>query len=444
VELPPDEESVGPERWLVPPDPFALGGHIVLEDRALQGWVTVRGGQIADVSGRKPSDVRLVQTEGVILPGLLDMHNQPDYNVCAPWEPPETYANRYRWRDSPEYEVLVKAPSRLMKEQLLIPGARLRYAEIRAMVGGVTAIQGMNGVGDPAEPLVRNLDRHIFGAHRARTVIDLPDRVGGFGWESFAGVLNAIQEGRVDAFYVHLAEGKRDDPVSRTEFQKLKEFGGLGPATVIIHGTALTPAELEEAASAGAKLVWSPQSNLRLYRQTTDIRAALEAGLPVCLGSDWLPTGSTSLLAEVKVAGNEMRAQGDVDAQTLVRMVTTTAADIAGVGSHLGRLQPGRPADLVVLSRVAEEAHDSVLLSDTNDVEMVVIGGDVTYVRADWGEQLGLSGSAPNLRPIIAWGKRMLLDNGYRFRPGHEGVPTLDDLRADLVAVFPQLGPIWS
>jgi len=122
VELPPDEESVSPQRWLVPPDPFALGGHIVLEDRALQGWVTVRGGQIADVSGRKPSDVRLVQTEGVILPGLLDMHNHPDYNVFAPWEPPETYANRYRWRDSPEYEVLVKAPSRLMKEQLLISG----------------------------------------------------------------------------------------------------------------------------------------------------------------------------------------------------------------------------------------------------------------------------------------------------------------------------------
>jgi len=147
----------------------------------------------------------------------------------------------------------------------------------------------------------------------------------------------------------------------------------------------------------------------------------------------------------MKVAGNEMRDQGiDVDAQTLVRMVTTTAADIAGVGSHLGRLRPERPADLVLLSRLAEEPHDSVLLSDTNDVEMVVIGGDVTYVRADWGEQLALSGSAPNLRPIIAWGKRMLLDNGYRFRPGQDGVPTLDELRADLVRVFPQLGPIWS
>jgi hypothetical protein len=35
----------------------------------------------------------------------------------------------------------------------------------------------------------------------------------------------------------------------------------------------------------------------------------------------------------------------------------------------------------------------------------------------------------------------MLLDNGYRFRPGQDGVPSLDELRADLVAVFPSSDP---
>ena len=145
-------------------------------------------------------------------------------------------------------------------------------------------------------------------------------------------------------------QGMREDAKSRSEFAKLKDFGALLPQTVIIHGTALTPAELREAAEVGAKLVWSPQSNLRLYRQTTDIKAALDAHLPVCLGADWMPSGSMTLLAEMRVAANEMRSQGvDVSPRRLLQMVTSIAADVAGLGDKLGRLKsrptrrPGRP-----------------------------------------------------------------------------------------------------
>ena len=35
----------------------------------------------------------------------------------------------------------------------------------------------------------------------------------------------------------------------------------------------------------------------------------------------------------------------------LVEMVTSTAASIAGLASQLGALEPGRPADLLVLER---------------------------------------------------------------------------------------------
>jgi len=242
-----------------------------------------------------------------------------------------------------------------------------------------------------------------------------------------------------------VAEGLPDDPDSRAEFPRLKRFDALRPATIIIHGTALTPTELGEAADAGAQLVWSPQSNLRLYRQTTNIRAAIDARLPVCLGADWMPSGSTSLLAEMKVAANQMRAQGlDVLPHVLVDMVTATAADVAGLGDNLGRLKPGRPADLVVLSRLADDAYDSVLLTDPRDVDMVLIGGDITYARQDWINELAPDGAGPNLSPVIAWGRRMLLDNGYRLHRGGPEVPTLDDLRADLIKAFPQVGPIWA
>jgi 5-methylthioadenosine/S-adenosylhomocysteine deaminase len=45
-----------------------------------------------------------------------------------------------------------------------------RFAEARALVGGTTAIQGASGrYPDPHESLVRNVDRLIFGEHRARS-----------------------------------------------------------------------------------------------------------------------------------------------------------------------------------------------------------------------------------------------------------------------------------
>jgi 5-methylthioadenosine/S-adenosylhomocysteine deaminase len=44
-------------------------------------------------------------------------------------------------------------------------------------------------------------------------------------------------------------------------------------------------------------VVWSPFSNLWLYRATTDVVAARDEGMRVCLGSDWPPSGSRTCSA---------------------------------------------------------------------------------------------------------------------------------------------------
>ena len=57
---------------------------------------------------------------------------------------------------------------------------------------------------------------------------------------------------------------------------------------MLIHGTALTREQLGQVKAAGAKLVWSPQSNLRLYDQTTLAGEAIAWGSR----SGWGRTGS--------------------------------------------------------------------------------------------------------------------------------------------------------
>jgi len=312
----------------------------------------------------------------------------------------------------------------------------------------VTAIQGTGGLTSTFqdEALVRNVDKWIFGGQVGRSLIDLPTPGSEFGMDSLRSILDAIESGEVRAFYVHLAEGRSDNELSRNEFGKLVALDALTPATVVIHGTALTQGELADLRDAGAKLVWSPQSNLRLYGETTRAADALELGLPIGLGADWLPSGSTSLLAEIKVARRTIAAQRDrpPTAKQLVDMVTRDAAMIAGLEDKLGRLAAGRPADLVVFERREDDPWENVVEAEPSWVDLVMIGGKLVYGRAEWMPGLGAFVDLERVEPLIAWGKPMLLDTSYTAAVSDEEQPRLSELRAALIAEYPQVGPIFA
>lgn len=429
-----------------PAEAIALRGCVLTPTQATEnGYVVVGAGkEIQAVQKSKPQGLRVHDTGGVILPGLIDLHGHPEFNVFAAWEPPKQFVNRYSWRSSELYKQLVRRPQdRLLKA--LPPKTQLRYAEIRALVGGTTAIQGTGGQATSYqdEALVRNVDKWIFGAHVGRSMVDLPS--GSRGMPDLESILAGIAAGEVKAFYVHVAEGRSDNERSKKEFDRLVELNALTDRTVVIHGTALTKDQLGHMKDAGAKLVWSPQSNLRLYGETTKAADALELGLPVGLGADWLPSGSTSLLAELKVVRRELIEQdARPQAKKLVDMVTRDAATIAGLDDKLGTLQEGRPADLLVLERRREDPWENVVEADPSWVELVMIDGDLAYGRADWLEQLTDPVEREGLEPLLAWGKRMLLDTSYTARPGSEAPPRLTQLRADLTKEYPQVGPIFA
>ena len=336
---------------------------------------------------------------------------------------------------------MVKGPWRLLAEEedgrpSLLP-TPTRYAEARALVGGVTALQGAsNRYPDASESLVRNVDRFVFGAQRARSLVDL----GRARPEQLEQVRAGISRGDVRALYVHLAEGT--DEASQAELDHLAEAELLTPATVVIHGTALDESGLRRLADAGAKLVWSPQSNLRLYGRTTDVATALRLGVPVAVGADWLPSGSPSLLDELQVARRVLLAQGGVgDARALVRMVTSEAARIAGLDDELGRVRAGGAADLVVLDRHHADPWESVLRSDRRSVGLVTIGGDVAYGRPDWVERLV---HPPEVESVVAWGRPMALHLGYAVLASDGPAPRLADLRAAVLARHPAAGPVFA
>jgi hypothetical protein len=434
----------GAVREARPPAALALRGCVLTPDEKIDpGYLVVEGSTIAEVRSTEPSGVRVHDTGGVILPGLIDLHGHPEFNVFAAWEPPRTYANRYAWRGSNEYKAVVRTPwQRLTAEPSLLPDLT-RYAEARALVGGVTAIQGASAAyADPAEALVRNVDLNIFGRHTARSRVDLDGRLLDVRVEMRA----AIDAGEVTAFYIHLAEGLPSNERSRKEFETLEGAGLLTAATVVIHGTALTDEQLGRLKDAGGKLVWSPQSNLRLYGETTPAGKALALGIPVGLGADWLPSGSPSLLAELKVARERLVLQGvglseQALSRKLVRMVTADAAEIAGFADKLGQLARGRPADVTVLERRFEDPWRNVVEAEPPAVDLVLIDGFLVYGRADWMDALAPD---PGLEPVIAWGRPMKLDTSFAVRASGAPPVRLADVRRRLLGRYLQTGPLFA
>ena len=120
-----------PERELAarvaPHEAVALRGCVLTPEGPLpDGYVVVDGGTIAQVTAARPAGVRVHETDGVILPGLIDLHGHPEFNVFAAWEPPQRFANRYRWRSSPLYQSLILEHYRHPRNQGELEGADAR------------------------------------------------------------------------------------------------------------------------------------------------------------------------------------------------------------------------------------------------------------------------------------------------------------------------------
>jgi 5-methylthioadenosine/S-adenosylhomocysteine deaminase len=429
---------------VAPEQPYALRGCVLTPERKIEnGYVTVAGARIVSVGEAKPdAGVTVIDTDGVITPGLIDLHGHPEFNIFSAWEPPERYRNRYLWRKSPIYKEIVRKPwNALAKGKNNLLRDLTRYAEARALVGGVTAIQGASAMyPSKDEALVRNVDLRIFGQHKARATIDPLKEPA----EKIAVFKNGIASGEITALYAHLAEGV--DEQSRNEFQRFVDRGLLTRATVVIHGTAFTEQMFSDVKEAEAKLVWSPQSNLRLYGQTTMAADAIERGIPVGLGADWMPSGSQSLLAELRIARRclvQQRIHLDEDAlhKKLVRMVTSEAAMIAGLDDFIGSLQADRPADLIVFERHHQDPWMNIVEADPSWVSLASIGGDLAYGIPDWIHKLA---GPVQLEEIPAWGTPMLIDTSYRANAaGKPPPPPLSEIRSKLIQRFPQTGPIF-
>ena len=321
----------------------------------------------------------VVDTKGTIYPGLIELHNHLSYNAIPAWVVPRKFDNRGQWPRHPDYRRLITGPASILGRTRGLIEAMTRYVEAKCLVAGVTTSQGISLASNAGtqrfyKGVVRNVE-HTADPELPLAKTRVPDVAARDG-ERFLRQL-----GRSKTFLLHLSEGL--DQKSRDHFSALEfdtDRWAITPALVGIHCAGLQGADFDVLKSHGGAMVWSPLSNLLLYGGTADIRRAIEAKVPIALGSDWSPSGSKNLLGELKVARILAEALGGVlTARDLVAMVTSTPARILKWQGRLGSIAAGAHADLMVIGKASGDEYDALLTAREADVELVVINGWPRY-----------------------------------------------------------------
>jgi 5-methylthioadenosine/S-adenosylhomocysteine deaminase len=404
---------------------YALRGTIVSpSDVFRDGSVAVDGPVIAQLNATPAANA--IDVDGVIFPGLIDLHNHLTWNLFPRWKPGRVFANRYEWQETAEYAEMLSGPNAALNGGLGNPLNSYscdmnRYGELKAIVNGATSTVG-GASGECIRGLARNLDA-LSELTPNQKVNTEPFRNLVFPFQPFTpceeqairdigkdvkdcseylnvppkqGPATRPKPSRLNAVVAHVAEGA--DASARREFAMLESHGFLVPGLSIIHGVALQREHFYKMAQAGVGFIWSPRSNIELYGRTADIASATAVRddpavgktLTMAIAPDWSPSGSSGMLAELAYA-ERLRQAAPFDAlseKDLVEMATVNPAKLAGLGTRIGRIAPGYASDLIVMrkrpwtqnapptdAQMRTLAYQALLMQAPTDLKLVVIGG---------------------------------------------------------------------
>lgn len=401
---------------------IVISGTVVTPEKVLsKGWVVIKKQKISAVSDTLPNeeDAVWVDTNDIIFPGFVDLHNHPMYAMFEPWDAKQLFNNRYEWRSLDKYKQEISTPARNIQDDPQGFCDIAQFADVQAVTGGTTTFSGTFllrsfGTNFPAclsRLAVRKLeiDSGFYPRHGQERVQNVLGIGRDYNETTATAVRRKIAEKELDLVLIHVAEGKRTDPESIAEFDVLRARGFLAPSTAVIHGVAFDKSDFAKMRLAATALVWSPQSNIILYNTTTDVIAAFREGVSIALAPDWAPSGGRNMLAEIKYAAdfNKKSLGGFFSHQQLFEMATSIPARIARIDDKVGTIQPGLYADLFLLRGDATQPYDSLVQSKPQDISLVVVNGVPIY-----GDEALMSKFNLNTEPVSFCGETKNLNLG--------------------------------
>src|ERR1044072_4152516 len=125
---------------------IVISGTVVTPDKVLnKGWVVIKHKKISAVSETLPKEENAVwvDTNDIIFPGFIDLHNHPMYAMFELWDAKQLFNNRYEWRLLDKYKQEISTPARKIQDDPQGYCDISELAEVQAVTGGDTTFSGM-------------------------------------------------------------------------------------------------------------------------------------------------------------------------------------------------------------------------------------------------------------------------------------------------------------
>jgi 5-methylthioadenosine/S-adenosylhomocysteine deaminase len=193
---------------------------------------------------------------------------------------------------------------------------------------------------------------------------------------------------------IHLAETEAELTGARerhrmTPTAYLDSLGFWTPRSLAAHGVWLDAADIEILRTRGVGVSHNPESNMKLASGIAPVPALQAAGVGLGLGTDGAASNNDLDMFEAmrqaaflhKLSTRDPTAVGAGEA---LAMATRGGAAVLGMGEIIGSLEPGRKADLIVVSMTAarqtpmyDPVSHLVYTTRGDDVRTTIVNGRV-------------------------------------------------------------------
>jgi len=391
--------------------------HAIIDD----GAVVVTGDAIVAVGPRSEVAARYAPTQTIdakgklVLPGFINGHTHVPMTLFRGLHDDVTLND---WL----YKYIFPAEAKNVNEEFVRWGTRLAAAE--QIRGGVTTFADMYYFEDAvAEETKAAGMRGVLG----ETFIDFPAPDNKSEAEMLAYTERFLKKWRSDPLIhaavaphsiytcsqktlqdsaalarkyhapilIHTAEMKKEWEDSQKQngmspVQYLDKIGLLGPDVVSAHCIFVDEADRKTLAHEQVGCVHNPSSNMMIASGVSPVAEMRAGGVAVGLGTDG-PAGSNNdldLMEEIDLAAKLAKITKldplALNAKAVVEMATIDGARALHMEKEIGSLEPGKKADLIVISL---DKPNAVPMYDIyaqiayalkgSDVETVVIGGRI-------------------------------------------------------------------
>lgn len=190
--------------------------------------------------------------------------------------------------------------------------------------------------------------------------------------------------------HIHVSEQPAENEAAlqehgMTPVALLEKSGLLGPSTTLIHGTHVTPGDIQTVAESGSGVCFCPTTEADLGDGIGPALEYANAGVPLSLGSD--SNVSINILEEARRLEHHDRLRlgrrGVHSPSSLLEAATGNGATALG-WDRTGSIEPGFLADLVVLDPTSPDmvgagtgVSSVVMAASRASVTLVMVGGEV-------------------------------------------------------------------